>query len=163
MQISLIAAMSQNGVIGRDNKLPWHLPEELKHFRAVTRGKPVLMGRKTFESIGKPLPDRHNIILTQDPRFSVAGCTIVHSLETALKATEDAEELMVIGGAKLYALCLPIASRIYLSIIPKDIEGDTYFPKINWEDWKITSEQQKDGFLVKVLDRKHSLNNPLKF
>lgn len=154
MRISLIAAMSQNGVIGRNNKLPWHLPEELKHFRTITAGKPILMGRKTFESIGRPLPNRHNIILTQDPHFFAQGCTVVHSLEMALTAAAPAEELMVIGGAKLYELCLPIASRIYLSVIHEDYAGDTYFPKIHWEDWQITSEEDKGGFTVKVLDAK---------
>lgn len=158
MRISLIAAMSQNGVIGRNNQLPWHLPEELKHFRTTTAGKPVLMGRKTFESIGKPLPGRHNIILTQDQNFSAAGCTVVHSLEAGLKAAGEVEELMIIGGAKVYELCLPIVSRLYLSIIQETVEGDTYFPKINWGDWEMISQQQNQEFTVKIWDRKSSHN-----
>lgn len=155
MIISFIAAMSENGVIGRDNKLPWHLPEELQYFKKTTLGKPVLMGRKTFESMNsKPLPGRHNIILSQNMDFKSQDVTVVHSLAEALKATKGVEELMVIGGAKIFELFLPLASRLYLTIVHGQYEGDSYFPRLDWNEWEMISEDDRGLFTIKIFNRK---------
>lgn len=154
MRIALIAAMSENGVIGNHNALPWHLPEELKYFREKTLNKPVIMGRKTFESMGnKPLPNRLNIILTHALRFTNPDCKVVHSVEDALKAAGDCEEIMVVGGAEIYEAFLPLASRIYLTVIHQTYIGDTVFPTVDWFAWKILSEEKRDGFTLKVFDK----------
>lgn len=141
MIISLISAMSQNRVIGRNGEMPWHLPADLKYFKDKTLGKPVIMGRKTFDSIKKPLPGRHNIVLTRDQHFEAPGCTLVSTVECALEAAGDVEEIMIIGGETIYRLFLPQATRIYLTIIEQDFDGDTYFPE--WRDhWKIVSKDR---------------------
>lgn len=149
--------MSENGVIGNNNALPWHLPEELKYFREKTRGKPVIMGRKTFESMGsKPLPNRLNIILTHAKNFLASDCIVVHSTEEALKVAKKAgkdEEMMVIGGAKIYEAFLPVASRIYLTVVHQNYVGDTYFPKVDWHQWKMITEEKREGFTLKVFDK----------
>jgi len=155
MKIALIAAMSENGVIGVENKLPWHLPEELKYFRTMTKGKPVIMGRKTFESIGsKPLPHRLNIILTKSDDFIAAGCTVVHTVADALQAVGDCEEVMVVGGAEIYKAFLVVANRLYLTTVHGNYPGDVYFPAIEWEDWQLTSSLEAVGFTAKVWDKK---------
>ena len=133
--VSLIVAMAQNGVIGRDNTLPWRLPEDLKRFRAFTLGKPILMGRKTFESIGRPLPGRTNFVLTRDRGWSAAGVTVVHSVEAALAQAAGSEELVAIGGAEIYRLVLPFARRIYLTHVHADVPGDTFFPEFDAAQW----------------------------
>ncbi len=135
MRISLIVAMAKNRVIGANNRLPWHLSADLKRFRKITLGKPILMGRRTFESIGRPLPGRKNIVLTRAPRLAAPGCVVVHSLAEALREAADAPELMVIGGASLYAECLPMAERLYLTLIERDFAGDTCFPPIRDGEW----------------------------
>jgi len=127
--ISLIAAMANNRVIGKDNQMPWHLPADLKHFKAVTLGKPVIMGRKTYESIGRPLPGRRNIILTRDQDYTVNGCESVSSLEEAMAQLKDVEEVMIIGGGYLYSQTLSQADRLYLTFIDLDVDGDTKFPE----------------------------------
>jgi dihydrofolate reductase len=127
--------MARNGVIGRDNALPWHLPEDLKHFKAVTLGKPILMGRKTFESIGKPLPGRLNIVLTQDRSWHAAGVVAVRSVAEALEQGFEAPELACIGGAEIFRLLLPQATRLYLTRVQADVPGDTFFPTIDWSAW----------------------------
>jgi len=134
--ISLLAAVTENGVIGRDHGMPWHLPDDLKHFRALTLGKPVLMGRKTFDSIGRPLPGRTTLVLTHRRDWSVPGVTVVSDLETAVGAAGSAPELVVAGGAQIYALALARATRIYLTRIHAVIDGDTRFPDINIERWR---------------------------
>lgn len=139
-RISLIAAMDRNRVIGRDNKIPWRLPAEQRWFKSVTLGKPILMGRKTYESIGRPLPGRHNIILTTNRAYSAEGCTVVHSVEEAIRAAGEEKELMVIGGAYLYRQMLPLADCLYLTFIETEIEGDTYFPAFSTVDWHIIQE-----------------------
>lgn len=138
-RLSLIAAMSRNRVIGRDNAMPWHLSADLKHFKAVTMGKPVIMGRKTFESIGRPLPGRQNIIISRQPGFAAAGCSMAASLEQALAACSGAEEVFVIGGSEIYRLALPAADRLHLTEIDADFEGDTHFPAINAAEWRESS------------------------
>ena len=133
--ISLVVAMARNRVIGRDNGLPWRLSEDLKRFKATTLGKPVLMGRKTFESIGKPLPGRRNIVLTRDRAWHAEGVDVVRSVEEALLLVQDAPELAVIGGAEIYRIILPIAHRIYLTRVEADVVGDTLFPVLDVTEW----------------------------
>jgi dihydrofolate reductase len=151
-ELVLVVAASRNGIIGRAGQLPWHIPEDLKHFRRVTLGKPILMGRKTFESIGRPLPDRRNLVLTHDAGWSAPGVETVTSLGQALEMTAGAEELMVIGGEQLYRLALPMADRIELTEIEADYGGDTYFPIIPNRDWIRTHEtpaySAKEGVLI---------------
>jgi dihydrofolate reductase len=134
--ISLIAAMGKGRVIGSENRLPWRLPADMKHFRALTLGKPVLMGRKTFDSIGKALPDRLNIVVTQDRGFRAAGVSVAHSIEEALAAGAGAEEIMVIGGASFYAQLLPQAQRLYITEILHDFPGDAFFPAWDPGEWQ---------------------------
>lgn len=135
MRLSIIAAMAANRVIGRDNRLPWHLPADLKHFRQLTIGKPVLMGRKTWESLGRPLPERTNIVVTRAADYAAPGCVVVHSLEAALRAAAHHPEVMVIGGAELYRQALPQARRIYLTEVHAGFEGDAYFPELEQGAW----------------------------
>ena len=127
--ISLIAAMANNRVIGKDNQMPWHLPADLAHFKAVTLGKPIIMGRKTYASIGRPLPGRTNIILSRDTNYKVEGCECVSSLDEAIKLVNDVEEIMIIGGGHLYSQTLPLANKLYLTFIDLDVDGDTQFPE----------------------------------
>lgn len=157
MKISLIAALTPNRVIGKDGKMPWHLSEDLKYFKKTTLNKPIIMGRKTFESLGqKPLPNRKNIVVTSDMfKFAnIPGITIVNTLESALKACDaDAEEVMIIGGAKIYEQFMPKADRLYLSLIHGEFEGDTYFPEYDAvKKWKKISEDEKEGFTAVVLE-----------
>lgn len=136
MLVSLVVAMSENRVIGRDNTMPWHLPADLAHFKALTLGKPVVMGRKTYQSIGRPLPGRQNIVLTRDATFQAPGCDLCASLEEAFELAGDVPEVMIIGGAALYEAVLDTAHRIYLTEIHADIQGDTWFPELDPSDWK---------------------------
>ena len=140
--IALIAAQAENRVIGLDNQMPWHLPEDLQYFKKVTLGKPVIMGRKTFESIGRPLPGRTNIVITRQGDWAAEGAVTVSSLEQGLEvaATEEPEELMVIGGAQIYAMAMPVAQRIYLTQINQAFEGDAWFPELG-EEWQQVSRQ----------------------
>ena len=133
--VSLIVAMAQNGVIGRDNALPWRLPEDLKRFKAFTLGKTILMGRKTFESIGRPLPGRANLVLTRDRSWFAPGVIVVHSVEEALTQAAADKELVAIGGAQIYRLVLPFARRIYLTHVHADVPGDTFFPDFDSTQW----------------------------
>ena len=145
--ISLIVAMAQNGVIGRDNSLPWRLPGDLKRFRAFTLGKPILMGRKTFESIGQPLPERTNLVLTRDRGWFAHGVIVVHSLLEALVQAGASAELVAIGGAEIYRLLLPLARRMYLTHVHADVPGDITFPEFDstqWADLECSS-QPADG------------------
>lgn len=135
MIISLIAAMAHHRVIGHNNQLPWHCPADLKRFKTLTVGKPIIMGRKTFEAIAKPLPHRHNIVLTKNTAWSAPGVTVVNTWEEALSACDAAEEVMVIGGAGVYQLGLPKATRLYLTFIDAEIEGDAFFPEWNPNEW----------------------------
>jgi dihydrofolate reductase len=160
MDISIIVAMDENGVIGLNNRLPWRLTADLKHFREVTMGKPVVMGRKTFESIGKPLPGRHNIIVSRQADLTHAGCTVVNSLEQAIEAASGAAEVMIIGGAEIYRETLPRANRIYLTRVHTAVTGDTHFPEIDYDGWRETSieehaadERNEYPFSFVVLER----------
>jgi dihydrofolate reductase len=133
--VSLIVAMAQNGVIGRGNSLPWRLPRDLRRFRAFTLGKPILMGRKTYGSIGRPLKGRANLVLTRDRSWCAPGVMAVHSLDEALAQANPSEELVAIGGAEIYRLVLPFARRIYLTHVHADVPGDTFFPDFDSTQW----------------------------
>ena len=139
-EISLIVAAADNDVIGADGGLPWRLSDDLRRFKAVTMGKPIIMGRKTWESIGRPLPGRHNIVLTRQGDFNAAGCTVAASVGEALAVAGDAAEIMVIGGGEVYALFLPRASRIYLTRVHAAVEGDAQFPALDDSEWRLVEE-----------------------
>ncbi len=134
--VSLVVAMDDAGLIGADNGLPWRLPNDLKHFKRLTLGKPVVMGRRTFASIGRPLPGRHNVVITRDRRFQAEGCTVVHGIHEALAACAGAEEIMVIGGADIYRQFLPLTDTIYLTRVRGRFEGDTHFPELDTAQWE---------------------------
>ena len=136
-RISIVCAMSKNYVLGNNNQLPWHLPADLRHFKEITLGKPVIMGRKTYDSIGKPLPNRRNIVISRDPNLIIPGCEIVHSLDTAIQLAGNEQEIMIIGGGNIFMQTLPLAQRMYLTIINQDFVGDAYFPQWNETEWKI--------------------------
>jgi len=135
-RLALIAAIAENGVIGRENRLPWRLSADLRHFKSLTMGKPVIMGRNTYESIGKPLPGRSNIVVTRDPGYRAQGCEVVHSLEQALEVAAGHAEVLVIGGAELYRLALERADRLYLTLVKAEVDGDTVFPEIEPRHWR---------------------------
>jgi dihydrofolate reductase len=141
MSISFIFAMDRNRAIGKDNQLPWHLPADLKFFKTVTMGHPILMGRKTYESIGKPLPGRLNVVITQDPNFTAEGCKIVHSADEAAAQFQQ-QELFVIGGAEIFRLFLPQVDRMYITRIEHEFAADTFFPDVNMAEWTLVSSEQ---------------------
>ncbi len=136
MKISLIVAMASNRAIGLDGKMPWHLSADLKNFKKITLGSPIIMGRKTFDAIGKPLPGRTNIIISRNPAFTAEGCQVFGTLETALAyASQHAQQVFVIGGAELYRLALPLAQTLYLTEIAQAFSGDTFFPEVDRSEW----------------------------
>lgn len=174
--LSLIVAVAENGVIGRENQLPWHLPNDLKHFKALTLGKPVIMGRKTWESIGRPLPGRTNIVVTRSADWRAEGAVVVHSLEAAIEAgrealefsasgpgvqAETAPELIVMGGGELYRQALPLADRIYLTRVAAAPEGDAWFPELSPVEWSLESDSPHEaderhafGYCFQTLQRR---------
>lgn len=135
-RISLIAAIDHNRVIGINNELPWHMPADLKFFRDTTRHKPVVMGRKTLESIGRALPNRRNLVVTKDPNFTATDCEVYHSLNKAIEAATNEPEVMILGGAQIFEQALPIAHRMYLTIIHHEFKGDTRFPQWDPKLWQ---------------------------
>jgi dihydrofolate reductase len=158
---SLVVAMARNRVIGRDNQLPWKLPKDLAYFKRVTMGHPVVMGRRTWQSIGRPLPGRKNIVVTRNPAFSAPGATIVASLDAAWRAAGEVEETCVIGGTSLFAEALPIADRIHLTEVDAVVEGDTYFPEFDRSEWveheverHPADERHAYPFRIVVLERR---------
>ena len=142
IRLAVIVAAAENGVIGRNNALPWHLPEDLRYFKKVTMGKPIVMGRKTFESIGRPLPGRTNIVITRNPDFQAEGVRAVASLDEALRLAEDialidgAQEVVVIGGAEIYKAAIPRAGRLYITEVHASVEGDACLPQVEWKYWR---------------------------
>ncbi|MDT8428697.1 MAG: dihydrofolate reductase [Pseudomonadales bacterium] len=142
MKVALIWAMADNGCIGNKNGLPWHLPGDLRYFKQVTMGKPIIMGRKTWDSIGRPLPGRKNIIISRDPAFQLEGARVVHSLEEAFRVAaafcqqENCAETVVMGGAEIYRLALPWADRLYLTRVHATVEGDVFFPELDLSAWQ---------------------------
>jgi dihydrofolate reductase len=143
--ISVIVAVSTNNVIGFKGALPWHLPDDLRRFKAITMGKPVVMGRKTFESIGRALPGRQNIVISSRVDFAAAGCEVVTSAAAAVASAADAVEIMVIGGAGIYALFLPLATRVYLTRVHVVLAGDTHFPNLDEREWRTTERLIRDN------------------
>jgi dihydrofolate reductase len=162
--VALIVAVAENGVIGRDNALPWRIPEDMKWFVARTKGKPCVMGRKTWESFPKrPLPGRTNIVVTRDAAYRAEGAVVVPSLQAALDvaAAEEPDEIMVLGGAEIYRLVLPMADRIYLTSVHGDVAGDTVFPALDRDEWNETivgvhpsSAERPIGYSFIILDKK---------
>ena len=166
MKLSAIAAISENGVIGVNNKLPWRLPQDLKNFRSITMGKPIIMGRKTFESLGHPLPGRRNIVLTHDKTLKLEGCSIFNALDDALdsiSSSYEEPEAIIIGGASIFEQTLSRISRLYLTFILQKYKGDTFFPDYNEKEWDIVENRSfpaREGappFSFKILDRGQSL------
>lgn len=166
MRISLIWAMSRNRVIGRDNDLPWHLARDMKHFMTTTRGHPVIMGRRQFESMPRALPHRTNIVMSRNTQYAAPGATVVGSLEAALDEArrqgrrDGVDEIFVIGGADAYRLALPLAHRLYVTEVDAVVQGDVYFPDFSWSDWRQVSRESFPAdaandypFTVSVFDR----------
>lgn len=141
MKISIIVAMASNHAIGLNNKMPWHLSADLKKFKAITMGSPILMGRKTYESIGRPLPGRDNIIISRNPTYKQQGCLVFNSIDDAITACHKYDEIFIIGGASFYDAMLPKVNCLYLTQINKSFEADTFFPVINKEDWGETARE----------------------
>lgn len=141
MQISIVVALTDDLLIGANNRLIWHMPEDIKYFRKLTLGKPVVMGRKTYESIGKPLPQRRNIVISRQKDLQIPGCEVYDSLDKALAALSNYPEVMIIGGAEIYKDALPITDILYLTYIHHDFKGDTYFPPWNPDEWEEIEHQ----------------------
>ncbi len=166
LPLCMIAALAENRVIGRDNQLPWHLPADLKHFKALTLGKPIIMGRKTWDSLGRPLPGRLNLVVSRQPGLQLEGAEVFASLDAALERAEiwareeDAEELMLIGGAQLYELGLAQAERLYLTRVGISPQGDAFFPEVAEADWHLSSAiehtegLETPGYVFEVWNRK---------
>jgi dihydrofolate reductase len=156
MQLALIWAMAENRVIGRDNSLPWRLPNDMRHFMQTTMGRPVIMGRKTFESMKAPLPGRTNIVMTQNPQWQRDGVQVVATLDEAIAVAESQglidgiDEVMVIGGAQVYELALPMADRLYLTLVHAEPQGDVFFPNVDLSAWQVVHEQRCEA------DERHS-------
>lgn len=141
MKVSIIVAASANNVIGMGGGLPWHLSEDLRRFKEITMGKPMIMGRATWESIGKALPGRRSIVLTRQADYEAEGAEVVNTPEAALELTGDADEVMIIGGGKIYEEFMPITERIYLTRVHAEIDGDTFFPELGEDEWRIVSSK----------------------
>jgi dihydrofolate reductase len=141
VQLSIIVATDQHGLIGKDNDLPWRLSADLRYFREITMGKPIIMGRRTHESIGRPLPGRKNIILTTDEGYQAEGCTVCQTIDQAIRECDGAEEAMVMGGASLYEQFLARADKLYLTLVDAELEGDTWFPEWDKSQWHQLSRQ----------------------
>jgi len=161
MKISIVVAHSANKVIGKDGGLPWHLSEDLKRFKAITMGKPIIMGRRTCESIGRALPGRQNIVITHQADFIAEGCDVVSGINEALQIAGDADEVMIIGGGNIYAQFLPTTTRIYRTRIEATIDGDTFFPELDAADWQLVESEsfarnsdRELEFVCEVLDRR---------
>ena len=162
MRISAIVAMANNRVIGKDNDIPWYLPADLKYFKKITLGHHIIMGRKCFDSIGRPLPKRTNVIVTRNPFYVSSGCLVTHSLEEALEVAEENHETeaFIIGGAQIYELAMPIIDRLYLTEVDIEVSGDVLFPELDMEDWTLVSEEAHKAdekneydYVFKVLEK----------
>lgn len=158
--VSAIVAAADNNAIGKDNQLLWHLPNDLRFFKRTTSGHAVIMGRKTYESVGKPLPNRRNLVVTRQKDYTLEGAEVVHSLEAALARCANEKEVFIVGGAEIYRQALPATNRVYLTRVHADLSGDTYFPELDERDWVLVSEQKHDpderhayGYTFKVYER----------
>lgn len=166
MEISLIVALGRNRVIGVDGELPWHLPDDLRWFKSATIGKPVVMGRKTYDAIGKPLPKRPNIVVTRNPDFTAEGAAVCHSIDAALSLAEEegkklgAGEIMVIGGGDIFGLALPYTKRMYLTFVDVAAEGDAFFPEYDESEWRemfcerVAAEEDRPAHCFVILERR---------
>ena len=163
MIISTIVAVAKNNVIGKDNDIPWYLPADLKYFKKVTTGHYIVMGRKCYESIGRPLPKRTNVIVTRNPFFIATGCLVTHNVAEAVQLAEanGEEEVFIIGGGQIYEIALPHVNRIYLTEVDLEVEGDIFFPEINPKEWRLIEEIKHDAdekneydYTFKILERK---------
>ncbi len=152
--LNIIVAIGKDGVIGDKNELLWHITEDMQYFRKTTQGHPIIMGRKTYDSIGRPLPKRHNIVITRQ-EIAIEGCSVVHSIEEALGLIEAHEEAFIIGGAEIYKLALPLADKLYITHVGGDYEGDTHFPEWSNTEWKLLSSQK--------FERGEEFENPFSF
>jgi len=154
--LALVVAMTPDRVIGKDGGMPWHIPEDLKHFRRVTMGHAIIMGRKTHESIGRPLPRRRNIVITRNRDAAFEGCEVAHSLGDAIAMARDGgdDEPRIVGGGAIYELALPLATKLYLSEVELDVEGDTHFPKYEPARWTETDRRVGDGVVYRTLELK---------
>jgi len=148
--ISMIVAMAENRAIGKDNELLWHLPKDFQHFKSVTMGKPILMGRKTFESIGKALPGRKNIVITRDNNFAAEGVIIVHSIAAALEESKEFDDVMVIGGASFYEQMLSEVDTLYVTVVHQNFDADAFFPEIKMDEWEVVEQVKHE------VDEKHA-------
>jgi len=146
--ITIVVAIASNYAIGKDNQLLWHLPKDLKHFKDITAGGTVIMGRKTFDSVGKPLPKRRNIVITRKP-VSIEGCEVVGSIDAALALCKTEEEVFIVGGAEIYRQTMPLVNRIYLTIVHHSFDADTFFPEIDYKQWKELEREDHEA------DEKH--------
>jgi len=162
MRISAIVAVAKNGVIGRDNDIPWYIPDDLKFFKRTTLNHHILMGRKNFMSIGQPLPKRTNVVITHDPFFIATGCIVVHSIEEALEVARDngEEEAFIIGGGQIYAQSVDLWDRLYITHVNADVKGDVYFPEIDYSQWELVNEESFEAddrnefsFTIRTYDR----------
>ncbi len=160
-QISIVVAISENNAIGKDNQLLWHLPADLKHFKNITTGHTIIMGRKTYDSIGKPLPNRRNIIITRQKDLNLEGVEVVNSLEEALSLSKDEEEVFIIGGAEIYKQSVAVSHRIYLTRVHQEFEADAFFPELDDESWKevekedhLPDEKNKFAYTFSTLERR---------
>lgn len=161
MRISIVVAVASNGVIGRNGGLPWHLPDDLKRFKTITMGKPLIMGRATHESIGRALPGRQNIVITRQRGYIAEDCDVVSSPGDALRAAGDADEVMVIGGGDIYAQFLRRTDRIHLTRVKTDVDGDTFFPPLDPSEWQVLEREEfpvgdarEYGFTYEMLERR---------
>lgn len=157
MKVSIVVAIAENGVIGIDNGLPWRLSSDLKNFKKLTSGHTILMGRKTYESIGKPLPKRRNLVISRDPAYIAEGCEVFQSIEVALEAAKADSEVFVIGGAQIYRQVLPKADKIYLTRVKAEVKGDAFFEIENLDQWQVVSTQafaagEKDEYDFEVVE-----------
>jgi len=152
-RITLLAAVGRNRVIGRDGDMPWHLPEDLKHFKHTTMGHPLVMGRKTFESIGRVLPGRRTIVITRQPHWTHAGVEAAHSLPEALSLAGPGDEVFVVGGGEVYAEAMPFAQRMVLTEVAESPEGDTWFPEWDHSQWQEVSRERHAGFEIAMYER----------
>lgn len=140
MKVSIVVAVAENNSIGKNNQLLWHLPNDLKHFKNITTGGTIIMGRKTFESIGKPLPNRISIVVSTQKNFDAKGAIVVSSLDVALEKCKNKDEVFIIGGGEIYKYSLPFVDCIYLTKVHQNFEGDTFFPVLNIDEWKVITE-----------------------
>lgn len=151
-KISGIVAVADSGVIGQDNQLIWHLPNDLKHFKAITLNKPIVMGRKTYESIGRPLPERRNIILSSNKSLIIPGCEVMHSIEEILEATQNAPEVMITGGGEIYRLFMPYLTYLYITYVHVEVSGEITFPTLNKNEWREISRKKNDSDASHIYD-----------